>query len=152
MASNSKVDDVNGQKEQVIQALKENPASAIALSKMLRCDACMSFPRGPVRYCGRHHTICSICYSNDYDLDWDTDCPANDCKEKIVLFDRAPDGRVEICGFSSKPFNVKCQKTYEDIQLLSLSSWSTSGISWHFIHYHQISIDYCQPSNAAKQI
>ena len=54
---------------------------------------------------------------------------------KIVLFDRAPDGRVEICGFSSKPFIVKCQKTYVDIQLLYLRSCSTSGRSgmlWAF--------------------
>jgi len=89
MASNSKVDDVNvvnGQKEQVIQALKENPASAIALSKMLSCDGCKGFARPPIRYCGQIHKICSVCHSNyEYDMDWDMDCPAKGCKEKLLL-------------------------------------------------------------------
>ena len=94
MASNSNVDDVNDQKEEVIQALKENPASAVALSKMLSCDACKSFARGPIRYCGRHHMICSICYVPPGDTKktlfgepnyfLDVDCPAKDCKAKLL--------------------------------------------------------------------
>ena len=69
-------------KEQVIQAFKENPSSAIALSKMLSCDACESFARAPIRYCGHHHTICFICYYND---PGEVNCPAKGCKEKLMI-------------------------------------------------------------------
>ena len=45
---NSNGDDDNRQKK-MIQSLKENPASAIALSKMMTCDACHCYLRAPIQ-------------------------------------------------------------------------------------------------------
>ena len=76
------VNDANDQKDKMIQSLKENPASALTLSKLLSCHACKSFARAPIRYCGLHHTICSICYQEHLG---ENDCPAKGCKEKLML-------------------------------------------------------------------
>ena len=60
--SNVDDDDVNDHKEKMILSLKENPAAVLTFSKMLSCDACKSFARGPIQYCGLLHKICSLCY------------------------------------------------------------------------------------------
>ena len=80
---NSNVEDVNDHKEKMILSLKENPASVLALSELLRCEACKSFARAPIRYCGLHHTICSICYT-EHTKESD-ECPAEGCEEKLML-------------------------------------------------------------------
>ena len=77
--SDSNVDDVNDQEEKMIQSLKDNPASVVTLSKLLSCDACNSLARAPIRYCGKCHAICSVCYKLD-----GAKCPAKDCKEKLM--------------------------------------------------------------------
>jgi len=47
---NNNVEDVN--RDIVINSMKENPASAaLALSKLLSCEACKSFARAPIQYC-----------------------------------------------------------------------------------------------------
>ena len=69
----------NDEKETMIQSLKENPASVLALSKVLSCDACKSFARAPIRYCGLHHTICSICYTDNESKE----CLAEGCTGKL---------------------------------------------------------------------
>jgi len=72
---NSNVDN----RQKMIQSLKENPASAIALSKMMTCDACHCYLRAPIQVCGQGHKICSNCYDED-----DETCPAEDCTEEIM--------------------------------------------------------------------
>ena len=75
---NCNVEDMNDQEEEVIQSLKENPGSALALTKLLSCDACKAFARAPIRNCGLRsglrHTICSACFT-----DGGTKCPIKDC-------------------------------------------------------------------------
>ena len=71
-------DYVNDQKEKMTKLLKDNPASALALLKLLSCDACKSFARAPIRYCNKCHTICSLCYSMEGD-----ECPAEGCTDKL---------------------------------------------------------------------
>ena len=74
---NSNVDDDNCQKK-MIQSLKENPASAIAFSKMLTCDVCHCYLRAPIQVCGQGHKICSNCFIRR------GRCPAKDCAEEIM--------------------------------------------------------------------
>ena len=73
-------DDVNDKKEKMIKSLKDNPASVLALSKLLSCDACKSLARAPIRHSGHRHKICSICYTKGGDK-----CPAEGCTEKLML-------------------------------------------------------------------
>ena len=76
-------DDANDQKEKIMQALKENPASAaLVFSKLLSCDACKFLARAPIRSCGLHHTICSICFEEHLGQN---DCPAKGCKKKLMF-------------------------------------------------------------------
>ena len=84
--SNNNVDDINDKKDKMIQSLKDNPTSALALSKLLSCDACKSLARAPIRYCasmwsgtGVPHTICSICYTNRGEK-----CPAEGCTRVLT--------------------------------------------------------------------
>ena len=66
-----------------MQALKENPASAaLVFSKLLSCDACKFLARAPIRSCGLHHTICSICFEEHLGQN---DCPAKGCKKKLMF-------------------------------------------------------------------
>merc|ERR1712241_91760 len=69
---------MNDQEEEVIQSLKDNPGSALALTKLLTCDACKAFARPPIRNCGLRsglrHTICSACFTGG------TECPIQGCK------------------------------------------------------------------------
>ena len=69
----------NDQKDKVIQSIKENPASALALSNLLSCDICKSFARAPIQFCGGGHIICSLCYTEE-----GKQCPANSCAEKLM--------------------------------------------------------------------
>ena len=69
----------NDQKDKVIQSIEENPASALALSKLLSCKICKFFARAPIQYCGRGHTICSLCYTEE-----GAQCPADSCTEKLM--------------------------------------------------------------------
>merc|ERR1712037_853716 len=73
----------------MILSLKENPASVLTpLSKLLSCDACKSFARAPIRYCGLHHTICSICDTEEESEESEEEsdkCPAEGCEEKMML-------------------------------------------------------------------
>ena len=39
------------EKEKMIRALKEIPASFAALKQLMSCEACKSFARAPIRYC-----------------------------------------------------------------------------------------------------
>jgi len=77
--NNSNVDDINDRKERIIQSLNENPSSVLALSKLLSCDACMSLVRGPIRYCGQIHKICSLCFKG-----YDENCPTEGCTKEFV--------------------------------------------------------------------
>ena len=83
--SNSNVEDVNDQKEEVIQSLKEmSDGSALAITKLLSCDACKSFARPPIRNCGlksgMRHTICSSCFT-----DGGTKCPIEGCTGQLTM-------------------------------------------------------------------
>jgi len=71
---NSNVDN----RQKMIQSLKENPASAIALSKMMTCDACHCYLRAPIQVCGQGHKICSNCFREDHEI-----CPVEACTEEI---------------------------------------------------------------------
>jgi len=70
----------NDQKNKVIESIKENPASALALSRLLSCKICKFFARAPIHYCGGGHTICSPCFTEA-----GTQCPAESCTEKLMF-------------------------------------------------------------------
>ena len=82
--NNKVVDDSDDKKQQIIQSMMEKPASAIALSRMLCCDACNSFARAPVRSCGgwsgMSHKICSNCYTYG-----GGNCPVEGCTDTLVM-------------------------------------------------------------------
>jgi len=71
---------MNDQKEKIIQFLNENSTSVLALSRMMSCDACRSLARGPIRYCGQIHKICSLCF-----IEGDKNCPTEGCTETLML-------------------------------------------------------------------
>ena len=101
---NSNVDDDNCQKK-MIQSLKENPTSAIVLSKMLTCDACHCYLRAPIQVCGQYHKICSNCFIKDND-----NCPAEDCTVKIMTWNPLSGEMAETIRAMKLPVGCKNRK------------------------------------------
>lgn len=99
-------DYVNDQKEKMAKLLKDNPASALALSKLLSCDACKSFARAPIRYCNKCHTICSLCYTKE-----GAKCPAEGCKDKLQDIDVVNAEMTETIRAMKLPVQCRNRKT-----------------------------------------
>ena len=76
----SNFDDINDEEEKIIKSLIENPSLVRALARLMSCDACKSLARGPIRYCGNIHKICSLCF-----IDGDESCPTGGCTGKLML-------------------------------------------------------------------
>ena len=79
--SNCNVDDLIDKMENMMQSVKEKPASVLALSKLLSCDICKSFLRAPIRNCGKFHKVCYICSS---EAGADKNCPAEGCTASLM--------------------------------------------------------------------
>ena len=101
---NSNVDDDNRQKK-MIQSLKENPASATALSKMMTCDACNCYLRAPIQVCGQCHKICSNCFDEDTKI-----CPVEDCTGVIMPRSLLSGGMEETIRAMKLPVGCKNRK------------------------------------------
>ena len=78
--NNSNVDDISDEEEKIIKSLNENPSLVLTLARLMSCDACKSLARGPIRYCGQIHKICSLCF-----IEGDESCPTGGCTEKLML-------------------------------------------------------------------
>ena len=103
---NNNVDDINDKKERMTLSLKENPASVLALSKLLSCDACKSSARAPIRYCDKCHTICSVCYTKE-----GAKCPADGCRNRLYNTDVVNTEMTETIRAMKLPVQCRNRKT-----------------------------------------